>query len=231
MEISKITELLTKKFSGVHTDGLAQLAASIALLIPDENIERHIESLSADDVNSFVGGWQKTTDTKVANAIKTHESRLRNKFNFVEKTAPNGDDPKKDETGNDNDIAKMIAAAVAESNKSLLAEIASLKNHNLSENRMKVVNSLFDDKIPAEFKNSIIGEFSSRTFANDDEFNTFVENKKTSIANFNQDLINRGLVDNPVPNYGKVDDNGVSEAVKQWAKARTDNESAGKKLF
>ena len=130
-----------------------------------------------------------------------------------------------------NDIAKMIAAAVAESNKSLLAEIASLKNHNVSENRLKVVNSLFDDKTPAEFKNSIIGEFSSKTFADDSEFDTFIESKKTSIANFNQDLINRGLVDNPVPKFGKVDADGVSAAVKQWASAKAENKSAGKELF
>lgn len=229
MEIEKITELLTKKFSGVHTDGLAQLAASIALLIPDENIEKHIETLPADSVKNFVANWQAKTDAKVSSAIKTHEGNLRNKFNFVEK---NGDGPKLQDPGNQgSNIEKIVADAIAKSNASLLNEIASLKNHNISENRKKVVNGLFDDKTPNEFRNSIIGEFESRTFADDNEFNQFVESKKTSIANFNQELINSGLINNPNPVFGKVEPDGVSSAVKQWAKSRTDNESAGKKLF
>lgn len=230
MEISKITELLTKKFSGVRPDGLAQLALSLAVTATDENIESTIESLSADNVNAFVNAWRKSADAEISKATKSHETNLRNKYNFIDKNAGTND-PNPNNNGNGNDIQKIIADAVAASQKQLLDEIASLKNHNQTESRLKVVNGLFDDKTPGEFKNSIIGEFTSRTFNSDDDFNKFIEDKKTSIANFNQELINSGLINTPNPVYGKADSDGVSDSVKAWAKARTDKESAGKKLF
>lgn len=231
MEISKITELLTAKFSGVRKDGIEQLATSIQLLVANDNIETYIENLSEESVNGFVTNWRKTTDSEISKANRTLEQNLKNKFDFVEKSKqPKQSEPNQPENLG-NDIDKLIASKLDGITKPLLEKIAQLENHNLAESRMKVINGLFDSKTPAEFKKTIISEFNSKKFESDDDFNSYVNDKKESIKTFKQDLINCGLVTNPVPTFGSTDSNGVSEAVKAMIKNKQSDNIIGKKII
>ena len=110
--------LLVAKFQGVRKDGLEAMARALALHCKSEDDAKTlVEELDKAQVDEFVKDYRAGVDKEVSDGVKTNETKLRSKYNFIEKTKVepgndgNGDDGKDGNNGKD-DIAAQIKAAV-----------------------------------------------------------------------------------------------------------------------
>lgn len=84
--IEEILALLQEKFTGARKDGLEQLAGAIAIQSTNkEEAKTIIDRLSDEKVKGFITDWRKKADAEISKATATHESKLKDKYNFVEK--------------------------------------------------------------------------------------------------------------------------------------------------
>lgn len=84
--IEEILALLQTKFAGARKDGLETLAGAIALQCSTkEEAQAIIDKLSDEKVKGFITDWRKKADAEISKATATHETKLKDKYNFVEK--------------------------------------------------------------------------------------------------------------------------------------------------
>lgn len=233
MEIQAIISLLEQKFAGVRKDGLTVLAQTIGLTCnTEEDAKNAVDALTADKVNSFITTFRKGVDKEVTTATETRESKLREKYNFVEKTQPQPQPQPNDKTQpNPEDLAQMIAKAISDATTPLMTEIQTLKNDKLTTARRDKVLSLFPEGMSESIKQSIVHDFDAMNFADDAAFDSYLSQKQTDIAALNKELTEAGLSAHHAPTFGKVGNDGVSEAVKSFIESSTNNSNSVGKEF
>lgn len=234
MDTTKIQSLLETKFQGVRKDGLAVLAQSISLTYEnDEDIENLINKMDEAKANAFVNNLRKDIDRETQNAIKTAETNLRKKFDFVEKggnlaPVPQPTPPETSNGGSDKD------SKILEMLQSMQNQILGLQMKEAFNTRKADFLSIFEnEKLPKTFTKGLESNFALQQFKDDAEYDAYKEQVKQSISDFKQELADNGLANQANPQFGN---NKPAEAVSPYVKAFLDekeqgNANEGKPLF
>ena len=225
----KIIELLTSKFTGIRKDAIEMLARNIALQCDnDDDVIAAIGKLTDEKVNEFVKGYRSQVDKEVSASISANEKNLRKKYDFVEKKE--GNEPKKTEGNDANDISAIINAAIAKAIEPFQNEISNLKQENTSKSRLQQVNDKLNACKNDVYKNQMLKAYQKMAFADDDKFNEYLTELDSDIAEANQSFANDSLR-GVKPLKSEVNNDGVSKAVSDFISSQsTDSAFAGKKI-
>lgn len=226
----KIIELLTAKFAGIRKDAIEMLARNIALQCDnDDDVTAAIGKLTDEKVNEFVKGYRSQVDKEVSASISANEKNLRKKYDFVEKKI-DGNEPKKTEGNDANDISAIINAAIAKAIEPFQNEISNLKQENASKSRLQQVNEKLNACKNDVYKNQMLKAYQKMAFADDEKFNEYLTELDTDIAEANQSFANDSLR-GVKPLKSEVNNDGVSKAVSDFISSQsTDSAFAGKKI-
>ena len=225
----KIIELLTAKFTGIRKDAIEMLARNLALQCDnDDDVTAAIGKLTDEKVNEFVKGYRSQVDKEVSASISANEKNLRKKYDFVEKKE--GNEPKKTEGNDANDISAIINAAIAKAIEPFQNEISNLKQENTSKSRLQQVNDKLNACKNDVYKNQMLKAYQKMAFADDDKFNEYLTELDSDIAEANQSFANDSLR-GVKPLKSEVNNDGVSKAVSDFISSQsTDSAFAGKKI-
>ena len=225
----KIIELLTAKFTGIRKDALEMLARNIALQCDnDDDVTAAIGKLTDEKVNDFVKGYRSQVDKEVSASISANEKNLRKKYDFIEKKE--GNEPKKTEGNDANDISAIINAAIAKAIEPFQNEISNLKQENTSKSRLQQVNDKLNACKNDVYKNQMLKAYQKMAFADDEKFNEYLTELDSDIAEANQSFANDSLR-GVKPLKSEVNNDGVSKAVSDFISSQsTDSAFAGKKI-
>lgn len=226
----KIIELLTSKFTGIRKDAIEMLARNIALQCDnDDDVTAAIGKLTDEKVNEFVKGYRSQVDKEVSASISANEKNLRKKYDFVEKKI-DGNEPKKMEGNDTNDISAIINAAIAKAIEPFQNEISNLKQENTSKSRLQQVNEKLNACKNDVYKNQMLKAYQKMAFADDEKFNEYLTELDSDIAEANQSFANDSLR-GVKPLKSEVNNDGVSKAVSDFISSQsTDSAFAGKKI-
>ena len=225
----KIIELLTAKFTGIRKDAIEMLARNLALQCDnDDDVTAAIGKLTDEKVNEFVKGYRSQVDKEVSASISANEKNLRKKYDFVEKK--DGNEPKKTEGNDANDISAIINAAIAKAIEPFQNEISNLKQENTSKSRLQQVNDKLNACKNDVYKNQMLKAYQKMAFADDEKFNEYLTELDSDIAEANQSFANDSLR-GVKPLKSEVNNDGVSKAVSDFISSQsTDSAFAGKKI-
>ena len=226
----KIIELLTSKFTGIRKDAIEMLARNIALQCDnDDDVTAAIGKLTDEKVNEFVKGYRSQVDKEVSASISANEKNLRKKYDFVEKKI-DGNEPKKMEGNDANDISAIINAAIAKAIEPFQNEISNLKQENTSKSRLQQVNDKLNACKNDVYKNQMLKAYQKMAFADDEKFNEYLTELDSDIAEANQSFANDSLR-GVKPLKSEVNNDGASKAVSDFISSQsTDSAFAGKKI-
>ena len=225
----KIIELLTSKFTGIRKDAIEMLARNIALQCDnDDDVTAAIGKLTDEKVNEFVKGYRSQVDKEVSASISANEKNLRKKYDFIEKKE--GNEPKKTEGNDANDISAIINAAIAKAIEPFQNEISNLKQENTSKSRLQQVNDKLNACKNDVYKNQMLKAYQKMAFADDEKFNEYLTELDSDITEANQSFANDSLR-GVKPLKSEVNNDGVSKAVSDFISSQsTDSAFAGKKI-
>ena len=226
----KIIELLTAKFTGIRKDAIEMLARNLALQCDnDDDVTAAIGKLTDEKVNEFVKGYRSQVDKEVSASISANEKNLRKKYDFIEKKI-DGNEPKKTEGNDANDISAIINAAIAKAIEPFQNEISNLKQENTSKSRLQQVNEKLNACKNDVYKNQMLKAYQKMAFADDEKFNEYLTELDSDIAEANQSFANDSLR-GVKPLKSEVNNDGVSKAVSDFISSQsTDSAFAGKKI-
>ena len=226
----KIIELLTSKFTGIRKDAIEMLARNLALQCDnDDDVTAAIGKLTDEKVNEFVKGYRSQVDKEVSASISANEKNLRKKYDFIEKKI-DGNEPKKTEGNDANDISAIINAAIAKAIEPFQNEISNLKQENTSKSRLQQVNEKLNACKNDVYKNQMLKAYQKMAFADDEKFNEYLTELDSDIAEANQSFANDSLR-GVKPLKSEVNNDGVSKAVSDFISSQsTDSAFAGKKI-
>ena len=226
----KIIELLTSKFTGIRKDAIEMLARNLALQCDnDDDVTAAIGKLTDEKVNDFVKGYRSQVDKEVSASISANEKNLRKKYDFIEKKI-DGNEPKKMEGNDANDISAIINAAIAKAIEPFQNEISNLKQENTSKSRLQQVNDKLNACKNDVYKNQMLKAYQKMAFADDEKFNEYLTELDSDIAEANQSFANDSLR-GVKPLKSEVNNDGVSKAVSDFISSQsTDSAFAGKKI-
>lgn len=225
----KILELLTAKFTGIRKDAIKILARNLALQCDnDDDVTAAIGKLTDEKVNEFVKGYRSQVDKEVSDSISANEKNLRKKYDFVEKKE--GNEPKKMEGNDGNDISAIINAAIAKAIEPFQNEISKLEQENASKSRLQQVNEKLNACKNDVYKNQMLKAYQKMAFADDEKFNEYLTELDSDIAEANQSFANDSLR-GVKPLKSEVNNDGVSKAVSDFISSQsTDSAFAGKEI-
>ena len=209
-----ILALLVAKFQGARKDGLNVLAGILALQASTEDEAKAlVEKITDAQVNEFIKDYRKDVDKEVSESNKTFETNLRKKYDFKEKeTEPGGDPNKKQEN-----LAEIVKAAVAAAVKPFEEKLSGYETKNIADSRLAKLNEKLNDCKDETFKAQTLKDFARMTFANDDDFTQYLNDKTTDIANANQNVANAALGGaSGKPLFAQKGDDGISKSVADF---------------
>ena len=209
-----ILALLVAKFQGARKDGLNVLAGILALQASTEDEAKAlVEKITDAQVNDFIKDYRKDVDKEVSESNKTFETNLRKKYDFKEKEVEPGNDPSK----NPNDIAEIVKAAVAAAVKPFEEKLSGYETKNIADSRLAKLNEKLNDCKDETFKAQTLKDFARMTFANDDEFTQYLNDKTADIATANQNMANAALGGaSGKPLFAQKGDDGISKGVADY---------------
>lgn len=209
-----ILALLVAKFQGARKDGLNVLAGILALQASTEDEAKAlVEKITDAQVNEFIKDYRKDVDKEVSESNKTFETNLRKKYDFKEKEVEPGNDPSK----NPNDIAEIVKAAVAAAVKPFEEKLSGYETKNIADSRLAKLNEKLNDCKDETFKTQTLKDFARMTFANDDDFTQYLNDKTADIATANQNVANAALGGaSGKPLFAQKGDDGVSKGVADF---------------
>ena len=209
-----ILALLVAKFQGARKDGLNVLAGILALQASTEDEAKAlVEKITDAQVNDFIKDYRKDVDKEVSESNKTFETNLRKKYDFKEKEVEPGNDPSKDP----NDIAEIVKAAVAAAVKPFEEKLSGYETKNIADSRLAKLNEKLNDCKDETFKAQTLKDFARMTFANDDDFTQYLNDKTADIATANQNMANAALGGaSGKPLFAQKGDDGISKGVADY---------------
>ena len=209
-----ILALLVAKFQGARKDGLNVLAGILALQASTEDEAKAlVEKITDAQVNEFIKDYRKDVDKEVSESNKTFETNLRKKYDFKEKEVEPGNKPSE----NPNDIAEIVKAAVAAAVKPFEEKLSGYETKNIADSRLAQLNEKLNDCKDETFKAQTLKDFARMTFANDDDFTQYLNDKAADIANANQNVANAALGGaSGKPLFAQKGDDGISKGVADF---------------
>ena len=209
-----ILALLVAKFQGARKDGLNVLAGILALQASTEDEAKAlVEKITDAQVNEFIKDYRKDVDKEVSESNKTFETNLRKKYDFKEKETEPGGDPNK----NPENLAEIVKAAVAAAVKPFEEKLSGYETKNIADSRLAKLNEKLNDCKDETFKAQTLKDFARMTFANDDDFVQYLNDKTTDIANANQNVANAALGGaSGKPLFAQKGDDGISKGVADY---------------
>ena len=209
-----ILALLVAKFQGARKDGLNVLAGILALQASTEDEAKAlVEKITDAQVNDFIKDYRKDVDKEVSESNKTFETNLRKKYDFKEKEVEPGNDPSK----NPNDIAEIVKAAVAAAVKPFEEKLSGYETKNIADSRLAKLNEKLNDCKDETFKAQTLKDFARMTFANDDDYTQYLNDKTADIATANQNVANAALGGaSGKPLFAQKGDDGISKGVADF---------------
>ena len=209
-----ILALLVAKFQGARKDGLNVLAGILALQASTEDEAKAlVEKITDAQVNEFIKDYRKDVDKEVSESNKTFETNLRKKYDFKEKEVEPGNDPSK----NPNDIAEIVKAAVAAAVKPFEEKLSGYETKNIADSRLAKLNEKLNECKDETFKAQTLKDFARMTFANDDDFTQYLNDKTADIATANQNVANAALGGaSGKPLFAQKGDDGISKSVADF---------------
>lgn len=209
-----ILALLVAKFQGARKDGLNVLAGILALQASTEDEAKAlVEKITDAQVNEFIKDYRKDVDKEVSESNKTFETNLRKKYDFKEKEVEPGNDPSK----NPNDIAEIVKAAVAAAVKPFEEKLSGYETKNIADSRLAKLNEKLNECKDETFKAQTLKDFARMTFANDDDFTQYLNDKTADIATANQNVANAALGGaSGKPLFAQKGDDGISKGVADY---------------
>lgn len=219
-----ILALLVAKFQGARKDGLNVLAGILALQASTEDEAKAlVEKITDAQVNEFIKDYRKDVDKEVSESNKTFETNLRKKYDFKEKEVEPGNDPSK----NPNDIAEIVKAAVAAAVKPFEEKLSGYETKNIADSRLAKLNEKLNDCKDETFKAQTLKDFARMTFANDDDFTQYLNDKTADIATANQNMANAALGGaSGKPLFAQKGDDGISKGVADFVASQKPEASA-----
>ena len=209
-----ILALLVAKFQGARKDGLNVLAGILALQASTEDEAKAlVEKITDAQVNEFIKDYRKDVDKEVSESNKTFETNLRKKYDFKEKEVEPGNKPSE----NPNDIAEIVKAAVAAAVKPFEEKLSGYETKNIADSRLAKLNEKLNDCKDETFKAQTLKDFARMTFANDDDFTQYLNDKTADIATANQNMANAALGGaSGKPLFAQKGDDGISKGVADF---------------
>ena len=209
-----ILALLEAKFQGARKDGLNVLAGILALQASTEDEAKAlVEKITDAQVNEFIKDYRKDVDKEVSESNKTFETNLRKKYDFKEKEVEPGNKPSE----NPNDIAEIVKAAVAAAVKPFEEKLSGYETKNIADSRLAKLNEKLSDCKDETFKAQTLKDFARMTFANDDDFTQYLNDKTADIATANQNMANAALGGaSGKPLFAQKGDDGISKGVADY---------------
>lgn len=209
-----IFALLVAKFQGARKDGLNVLAGILALQASTEDEAKAlVEKITDAQVNEFIKDYRKDVDKEVSESNKTFETNLRKKYDFKEKEVEPGNKPSE----NPNDIAEIVKAAVAAAVKPFEEKLSGYETKNIADSRLAKLNEKLNDCKDETFKAQTLKDFARMTFANDDDFTQYLNDKTADIAEANQNVANAALGGaSGKPLFAQKGDDGISKGVADF---------------
>lgn len=234
MTLQEIIALLTTKFSGVRRDGLTNLARMISLQATTiEEAQTIVDKLTDAQVNQFIKDFRADVDKEMSEAIKSNESNLRKKFDFVEKPKPEPGGNGNENKGGEKDQATLIKEAVEAALKPMQDRLAQYEQADIAKSRLQKLNDALATCKDESFKAQTLKDFARMQFADDNSFNEYLTDKTTDIATANQNFADKGLAaGSGTPLFANKEDSGVSKAVADYVanKKPENNAFAGKEI-
>ena len=209
-----ILALLVAKFQGARKDGLNVLAGILALQASTEDEAKAlVEKITDAQVNEFIKDYRKDVDKEVSESNKTFETNLRKKYDFKEKEVEPGNKPSE----NPNDIAEIVKAAVAAAVKPFEEKLSGYETKNIADSRLAKLNEKLNDCKDETFKAQTLKDFARMTFASDDDFTQYLNDKTADIATANQNVANAALGGaSGKPLFAQKGDDGISKGVADF---------------
>ena len=209
-----ILALLVAKFQGARKDGLNVLAGILALQASTEDEAKAlVEKITDAQVNEFIKDYRKDVDKEVSESNKTFETNLRKKYDYKEMEVEPGNDPSK----NPNDIAEIVKAAVAAAVKPFEEKLSGYETKNIADSRLAKLNEKLNECKDETFKAQTLKDFARMTFANDDDFTQYLNDKTADIATANQNMANAALGGaSGKPLFAQKGDDGISKGVADY---------------
>lgn len=209
-----ILALLVAKFQGARKDGLNVLAGILALQASTEDEAKAlVEKITDAQVNEFIKDYRKDVDKEVSESNKTFETNLRKKYDFKEKETEPGGDPNK----NPENLAEIVKAAVAAAVKPFEEKLSGYETKNIADSRLAKLNEKLNECKDETFKAQTLKDFARMTFANDDDFVQYLNDKTTDIADANQNVANAALGGaSGKPLFAQKGDDGISKSVADF---------------
>ena len=209
-----ILALLVAKFQGARKDGLNVLAGILALQASTEDEAKAlVEKITDAQVNEFIKDYRKDVDKEVSESNKTFETNLRKKYDFKEKEVEPGNKPSE----NPNDIAEIVKAAVAAAVKPFEEKLSGYETKNIADSRLAKLNEKLNDCKDETFKAQTLKDFARMTFATDDDFTQYLNDKTADIATANQNMANAALGGaSGKPLFAQKGDDGISKGVADY---------------
>ena len=219
-----ILALLVAKFQGARKDGLNVLAGILALQASTEDEAKAlVEKITDAQVNEFIKDYRKDVDKEVSESNKTFETNLRKKYDFKEKETEPGGDPNK----NPENLAEIVKAAVAAAVKPFEEKLSGYETKNIADSSLAKLNEKLNDCKDETFKAQTLKDFARMTFANDDDFTQYLNDKTTDIANANQNVANAALGGaSGKPLFAQKGDDGISKSVADFVASQKPEASA-----
>ena len=219
-----ILALLVAKFQGARKDGLNVLAGILALQASTEDEAKTlVEKITDAQVNEFIKDYRKDVDKEVSESNKTFEANLRKKYDFKEKETEPGGDPNK----NPENLAEIVKAAVAAAVKPFEEKLSGYETKNIADSRLAKLNEKLNDCKDETFKAQTLKDFARMTFANDDDFTQYLNDKTADIATANQNMANAALGGaSGKPLFAQKGDDGISKSVADFVASQKPEASA-----
>lgn len=227
----RILALLIAKFQGVRKDVLLMMARAYALQAStEEEAKSLVDKVTDAQVAEFVKEVRADVDKEVSDSNKTFETNLKKKFDFVEKKVEPGNPnnpPKKD------DISEIVKAAVAEAVKPFQEKLSGYEAKNIAEARLHALNEKLNACKDESFKAQTLKDFARMTFADDADFNEYLQAKETDISAANQNKANNDLGNGSgSPLFSNKGEDGISKGVADYVASQKPeaNQFTGKEV-
>src|SRR5690606_33914769 len=206
----QILKALKIKFSnlGFGDKAFEGVAAYLATTVTEED---KIET-AIGGVEPLLKSFQGDADKRVNDAIAKEKK---------EKSTDKGDESKKDKQENKSsddgksDDVPAWAKSLIEQNKTLQEKIQGIESVKTLESRKSVLEKKLEG-LPEKVKTKFVKDFNRMSFSNDDEFNTFLTETESDIAEIKQDISNHNVkaFGKPILAGGKTEKEPPKEEVK-----------------
>lgn len=223
--IEEICALLQPKFAGARKDGLETLAGAIALQCSTkEEAQAIIDKLSDEKVKGFITDWRKKADAEISKATATHETKLKDKYNFVEK--------EKGDQGAGAGGGEITLEAISK----LIAKLEGVTTTISAREAAKGYRATFEQEldkagVKGRKREMMLRNFDrANAFKTPEEFNAYLTEAQGDIDAMKQEEADAGLGNQAKPLFGAVNEKGVSNAVADYLAGKKENTLSGKEV-